>query len=280
MGLGIECLLCDDAAAARIMALRLDALNQERRVIEAEMQEQAISDLDRLTLTEVNLPFGVCIYDEQWHQGVIGILAGRIRERLHRPVIAFAADKDGAIKGSARSVPGLHIRDSLDAVAARNPGLITRFGGHAMAAGLTISVQDFEAFSTAFDGEVRRCLSADDLNCRLLSDGELTPGEFTLDVAQQLRDAGPWGQGFPEPLFDGVFEVLSHRVLGEKHLKMTLRVPGNDGCIDAIGFNKALDYGAPERAARVRLAYRLDVNEYRGVRNVQLVVEHIAVPPR
>jgi single-stranded-DNA-specific exonuclease len=146
-----------------------------------------------------------------------------------------------------------------------------------MAAGLTISVQDFEAFSTAFDGEVLRCLSADDLNCRVLSDGELTPGEFTLDVAQQLRDAGPWGQGFPEPLFDGVFEVLSHRVLGEKHLKMTLRVPGNDGCIDAIGFNKALDYGAPERAARVRLAYRLDVNEYRGVRNVQLVIEHIAV---
>ena len=274
MSYGIECLLCDDLERARSMARRLDTLNRERRVIEAEMQVQALADLERLQLSASDLPFGLCLFDKDWHQGIIGILAARIRERTHRPVIAFALDKDGHLKGSARSVPGLHIRDALDAVATRHPGLISKFGGHAMAAGLGLPLTCLEAFSQAFDAEVRRHLSLEDLCGRLLSDGELAAEELCLIVAEQLREAGPWGQGFPEPLFDGVFEVVSYRVLNDKHVKMVLRLPAGSAAIDAIAFNKAADFDGSDRR-QVRIAYRLDINEWRGRRNPQLIVEHI-----
>lgn len=274
MSYGIECLLCDDLKRARSMARRLDTLNRERRVIEAEMQVQALADLERLQLSASDLPFGLCLFDKDWHQGIIGILAARIRERTHRPVIAFALDKDGHLKGSARSVPGLHIRDALDAVATRHPGLISKFGGHAMAAGLGLPLTCLEAFSQAFDTEVRRHLSLEDLCGRLLSDGELAAEELCLIVAEQLREAGPWGQGFPEPLFDGVFEVVSYRVLNDKHVKMVLRLPAGSAAIEAIAFNKAADFDGSDRR-QVRIAYRLDINEWRGRRNPQLIVEHI-----
>lgn len=278
MSYGIRCLLCDDFAQARHIALELDRLNRERRDIEMEMQTQALADLEKLQLSEQALPFGLCLYDETWHQGVIGILAARIRERTHRPVIAFAPDQGGFVKGSARSVPGLHIRDALDAVATRHPGLIDKFGGHAMAAGMSLPLAHYADFSRAFDGEVKRHLGAGDLRGVLLSDGELSAAELTLPTAEELRTAGPWGQGFPEPLFDGVFELVSHRVLAEKHLKMLLRVPGEDHCIDAIAFNQA---AGPNRspAARLHIAYRLDVNEWQGRRSAQLIVEHIAEHP-
>ncbi|MDE2088781.1 MAG: single-stranded-DNA-specific exonuclease RecJ, partial [Gammaproteobacteria bacterium] len=273
MSLGIECLLCDDPQAARTMARRLDELNRDRREIETEMQDQALAALAALDLDPERLPVGLCLFDERWHQGVIGILAARIKERLHRPVIAFAPAGTDEIKGSARSVSGLHIRDALDAVAAGNPGLITRFGGHAMAAGLSLTRERLPAFSDAFDREVRRHLSGDDLRGVIHSDGELTETELSLELAELLRAAGPWGQGFPEPVFDGVFEVVNRRVVGERHLKLQLRSSRASSCIDAIAFNAAEP--APAEGERVCIAYRLDVNDYRGLRSLQLIVEHL-----
>lgn len=273
MGFGIECLLSDDLTDARSRAQQLDQLNRERRSIEADMQTQALADLERLHLNG-DLPFGLCLYDASWHQGVIGILAARVRERTHRPTIAFAPDHDGQIKGSARSVDGLHIRDALDAVAARHPGLVSKFGGHAMAAGLSLPSAHYADFAQAFDAEVRRHLAPDDLRGVLYSDGELSPDELSLPLAAALREAGPWGQGFPEPLFDGIFEVVTYRVLAEKHLKMTLRPSGSRQLIDAIAFNKHRELG-PEPPEQVRIAYRLCVNEFRGKQNPELIVEHI-----
>ncbi|HXH02000.1 MAG TPA: DHHA1 domain-containing protein, partial [Candidatus Competibacteraceae bacterium] len=273
MSLGIECLLCEDPAEALAMAARLDELNRERRDIEAQMQSQALAALERLELKAGELPYGLCLYDEDWHQGVIGILAARVRERTHRPVIAFAPDRDGQLKGSARSVPGLHIRDALDAVAARHPGLIRKFGGHAMAAGLSLALEHLAAFGRAFDEEVRRHLGEDDLCGRLYSDGELAPEELTLATAELLRDAGPWGQGFPEPLFDGVFQVLDSRVLGDRHLKLSLRHPAGGAGLTAIAFNRAEEYRIDSQW--VRIAYRLDINEWRGERSLQLLVEYL-----
>ncbi len=272
MSLGIECLLADDATAARDMAAQLDALNRERREIESDMQAQALTAIENLKLDDERLPVGLCLFDPDWHQGVIGILAARIKDRLHRPVIAFARSVEGEIKGSARSVTGLHIRDVLDAVATRHPQLVQKFGGHAMAAGLSLAEADYPAFAAAFDTEVSRHLSADDLHTCLYSDGELSDGELSLEVAQQLRDAGPWGQGFPEPLFDGCFEILGQRVVGERHLKLTVKPPQGARRIDAIAFNTA---ALPAGCRSARLAYRLDVNEYRGLVSPQLVVEHI-----
>ncbi|MGD2056357.1 MAG: single-stranded-DNA-specific exonuclease RecJ, partial [Gammaproteobacteria bacterium] len=201
MSQGIECLLTDSEHTAQSIAARLDALNRERRAIETEMQARALEAIRQLRLEERPLPTGLCLFDPDWHQGVIGILAARIRERFHRPVIAFAPGGDGELKGSARSVPGFHIRDALDAVASRHPGLVSRFGGHAMAAGLTLAEESYPAFAAAFDVEVSRFLSADDLNGVIYTDGELAADELNLETARLLREAGPWGQGFPEPLF-------------------------------------------------------------------------------
>jgi single-stranded-DNA-specific exonuclease len=273
MSLGIECLLTDSEAEARRMAAQLDALNRERREIESGMQAQALTAIQRLHLDDRSLPTGLCLFDADWHQGVIGILAARIKEQFHRPVIAFAKAGNGELKGSARSVPGLHMRDALDAVATRQPGLIARFGGHAMAAGLTLAEHNFDVFADAFDTECRRHLSADDLNGTIQSDGELSGEELSLDAACQLRDAGPWGQGFPAPVFEGEFDVLGSRTVGECHLKMNLRpAAAGGGSIDAIAFNTP---PLPDGCQRLRMVYRLDVNEYRGVESAQLVVDHI-----
>lgn len=277
MALGIECLLCDDYTAALEMAQRLDALNRERRAIENEMQEQALSTLASMRLGDGSaLPYGLCLFDPDWHQGVIGILAARIKERVHRPVIAFAASGENDIKGSARSVPGLHIRDALDNVAAQHPGLLTKFGGHAMAAGLTLRRSDFDAFSAAFDAEVRRHLSADELQGLIQSDGELSENELRLEVAEALRSASPWGQGFPEPVFDGEFILLKQRSVGEKHLKLTVKHPQGGAALDAIAFNIADDDRSRLKPdSRAHLVYKLDVNDYRGQRTLQLIVEHV-----
>ncbi|MDH3970607.1 MAG: single-stranded-DNA-specific exonuclease RecJ [Gammaproteobacteria bacterium] len=272
MSLGIECLLADDAKAASAMAARLDALNRERKDIESDMQSRALEAIENLKLDDKQLPVGLCLFDPGWHQGVIGILAARIKERFHRPVIAFARSGDGEIKGSARSVSGLHIRDALDAVAARHPDLIAKFGGHAMAAGLSLPEAHYPAFASAFDEEVSRQLSRDDLNGVIYSDGELAEQELSLETAQLLRDASPWGQGFPAPVFEGDFNVISHRVVGQRHLKMTLSPERGHCQIDGIAFNTEV---LPRGSQRVHMAYRLDVNEYRGIVTPQLIVEHM-----
>ena len=274
MSLGIECLLTDDPAAAQAIAAKLDALNRERRSIEATMQEQALAAIASLRLDKMKLPRGLCLFDESWHQGVIGLVASRIKERTHRPVIAFAPASDSEVKGSARSVPGLHIRDALDAIAARHPHLLNRFGGHAMAAGLTLRRADLEAFREVFDAEVSRHLSDGDLQGMVISDGELASEELTLPVAELLRAAGPWGQGFPEPVFDGCFDVVSQRVVGEKHLKLSLRAPEHPKTLEAIAFNRVPE-GRAASYSRIRAAYKLDVNEYQGYRSLQLIIEHL-----
>ncbi|MEO5573097.1 MAG: single-stranded-DNA-specific exonuclease RecJ [Gammaproteobacteria bacterium] len=288
MSLGIECLLCDDAAAAQLMAERLNELNHERRTIETGMQEQALATLATMELDADKLPSGLCLFNPDWHQGVIGIVASRIKDRLHRPVIAFALSGEDEIKGSARSVTGLHIRDALDSIAARHPRLLSKFGGHAMAAGLSLKLADFAEFSAAFDAEVRRHLSETQMQGMLDSDGALWADEISLELAQVLRSAGPWGQGFPEPVFDGVFEVVSGRLVGSKHLKLMLRHVDDECLIDAIAFNvdtallTALMPQPPVTASqasvacrKVHIVYRLDVNEYRGARTVQLLVQQI-----
>ncbi|TKD39835.1 single-stranded-DNA-specific exonuclease RecJ [Azotobacter chroococcum] len=273
MSLGIECLLCEDEGLARDMAVQLDQLNQDRKAIEQGMQREALAQLKELPVEE--LPFGLCLFEPDWHQGVIGILASRLKERYHRPAIAFADAGDGLLKGSARSVPGFHIRDALDAVAAGHPGLISKFGGHAMAAGLSLPQENFAAFAAAFDTEVRRQLCADDLTGRLLSDGQLGVEEFHLDLARALRQAGPWGQHFPEPLFHGMFQVVQQRLVGERHLKLVVRSECGALQLDAIAFNIDREQWPNPTVRWVELAYRLDVNEYRGQESVQLVVVHL-----
>ncbi len=279
MSRGIECLLSDDFDQALTIARQLDELNRERRRIEAQMKEQALAHLDRLPLDRDGAgPVGLCLFDADWHPGVVGILAGRVKDLLHRPVIAFACDGDSDIKGSARAVPGFHVRDALQAVAARHPGLILRFGGHAMAAGLTLPRQGFDTFAEAFDREARQRLGEHDLAAVLDTDGEIPAHQLTVDLAEQLRAAGPWGQGFPAPLFDGDFEVVDHRMVGEKHLKMVLRGCGGQRTIDAIAFYTPATV-LPPRGTPVRLAYRLEVDEWRGRRAAQLIVEHFESPP-
>ncbi len=273
MSLGIRCLLADDLPTARRLAAELDVLNKERRGTEEVMREQAFDILKRMHLETSDLPYGLCLYDPDWHEGVIGILASRVKDRVHRPVIVFTDSSDGLVKGSARSIPGLHIRDALDAVAAHHPGLLVKFGGHAMAAGLTIGAENLGTFREAFDAEVRRALNAEDLEGIILSDGRLEPAGVDEELAQTLRFALPWGQGFPEPVFDDVFAVVSRRVVGERHLKLVLRHPDHPKPFDAIAFNAVDD--APN-AGELHVAYRVDLNEFNGRRSVQLIVEHLA----
>ncbi len=276
MSVGIRCLLSDDPNEARELAAELERLNRERRETEQSMRDEALEELQRMHLeSEGELPFGLCLYDASWHEGVIGILASRIKERVHRPVIVFTDAGSGDVKGSARSVPGVHIRDALDAIAARHPAMLKRFGGHAMAAGLTLHADALEEFRLVFDSEVRRHLNADDLNGVVSSDGPLEVEAIDLELADTLRMAVPWGQGFPEPVFDDRFEVVSNRIVGERHMKLLLRKPGSEGQLfDAIAFNADLEMWetAPEI---VDAAFRLDVNEYRGRRSVQFIIEHI-----
>jgi len=275
MSIGIECLLADDSETAHQIAVRLDEINLERRAIEGEMKQQALHDLKKINLSaDKDLPVGLCIFDQSWHQGVIGILAARIKERFYRPVIAFApagAELEG-LKGSARSIPGLHIRDVLDAVATRHPGLITKFGGHAMAAGLSLPTDSYDTFSHAFNEEVERQLGDMALEKLLLTDGELTAADLDITTAISLRQAGPWGQHFPEPLFEGEFDVIERRIVGKHHLKLQLACGSIP--VDAIMFNIREGDEAMARG-KVRVVYKLDVNEFRGRKSVQMLVEHI-----
>lgn len=274
MSFGIECLLCDDMKKAREMAAVLNQLNDERRIIEQDMQGQALEILSLLKPNKKeNLPKGICLFEEQWHQGVIGIVASRIKDRFHRPVIAFALANEQEIKGSARSIPGLHIRDTLAQITVDYPGLIEKFGGHAMAAGLSLQRNRFDDFAKIFNEAVSRQLSEEQLHNYLISDGELSNEEFTIDVAEVLREAGPWGQAFPEPLFDGSFEIIEQRLVGNKHLKLLLAA--GDKTLEAIAFNVDLEKWPNYRCAQVRVAFRVDINEFRGKRNIQLIVEHL-----
>ena len=276
MSLGIECLLSDDPVRAQALAVKLDELNYQRRDIEARMQAEALQVLERMGFdaADPDLPFGLCLFDSAWHQGVVGLVASRIKERVHRPVIVFARADDGLLKGSARSIKGLHIRDALEAVDTRHPGLIAKFGGHAMAAGLSLAENHFQRFAEAFDAEVRRWLKADDLAGVLYTDGELKPEYLSLESAELLRNAGPWGQAFPEPCFDGVFQVLERRVVGNGHLKFVLEAAGNAARVEAIAFHP-VGQQLPPDCPQVRMVYRPEVNEFRGERRLQLLVEHI-----
>jgi single-stranded-DNA-specific exonuclease len=272
MSIGIECLLSETDAGAVVLAEQLDGINKARRSIEDEMKDQAIEIVkaavasnSESTKTE---KYGVCLYNASWHQGVVGIIASRIKDRVHRPTIAFAKVSDTEIKGSARSIHGLHIRDALDAIATANPGLIDKFGGHAMAAGLSLPLAKFAEFAALFDAEARKGLSKGDLEQQVVSDGELE-GKFNLATARKIAEAAPWGQGFPEPVFDGEFEIIDQRILGSRHLK--LRLLKDDELIDAIAFNH--NRLIEERIKR--MAYRIDINEYSGLEKIQLIIEAV-----
>lgn len=275
MSVGIAGLLSDSEMKAVETAALLDQLNQERKQIEQEMKAQALEHLSRLELGD-QLPCGLCVHQEGWHQGVIGILASRIKDRYHRPVIAFAEADDHMLKGSARSIEGLHIRDILESIAVAHPRLLNKFGGHAMAAGLSLAKADFEAFSRHFNEAVAEQLKDRSLAGELVSDGGLEADELNLLLAEQLNQAGPWGQGFSEPLFDDSFVLVQQRTVGGNHAKMTLRHNGCSENIEAIAFNQAVSLPA-QQGATVHAAYRLSVNEFRGARALQLIVEYFRV---
>lgn len=282
MSLGIECLLAQNPEQALTMAAELDALNRERKEIETGMQAEAFATLDRSlgqlaesAETGATLPFGIALFDPSWHQGVVGILAARVKDRYHRPVICFTEVDEHEIKGSARSIPGVHIRDVLDEVAAKNPGLLSKFGGHAMAAGLSLPRANFPAFQAAFDAAVRAHVDGRALTGEIETDGELKPEEFSFELAELIRQSGPWGQHFPEPAFDGEFQVLGQRVLGDKHLKLQVAHPHSGLVLEAIAFNAQPEWlkGVP---ARVRLVYKLDINEFRGEQKLQLLTDYLS----
>jgi single-stranded-DNA-specific exonuclease len=270
ISVGIECLLTDDAATAADFARILDQINSERRDIESTMREQAFKYVDQLG--EQRWPACVCVYDAGWHQGVVGLIAARVRERCHRPVIAFAREDQEFLKGSARSIPGVHIRDLLEAVSSVSPGLIDKFGGHAMAAGLTIAEASLDKFQRIAGEQMSRLYPQADFSGAIVTDGPLPGSALNLRFARSLRDAGPWGSAFPEPLWSGDFDVVEQRTVGENHLKLRVRPADGGSVVDAIAFNQA---GGVYRGV-VQLAYKLDVNEFRGVENPQLVVEQIA----
>nr|WP_221301715.1 single-stranded-DNA-specific exonuclease RecJ [Zhongshania antarctica] len=276
MSLGIRCLLTEDADTALNLAAELDDLNRERRSIEQSMKDDAMRVLAHLQLDPTAVPNGICLYDPTWHQGVVGILASRIKDRYHRPVIAFA-DADGEeIKGSARSIPGLHMRDALDLIAKRHPGLLNKFGGHAMAAGMSLAKADYERFAKAFDAIVAELTSAEQLTAAVYSDGELTAEDLSLERAELLRGAGPWGQNFPEPLFHGRFRLVQQRIVGARHLKMVLAPEqGGEQIFDAIAFNIDTDVWPSPTTEYVELVYKLDSNLFRERLSLQLMVEHL-----
>ena len=273
MSFGIECLLCDDPIKVRNIAQTLDQMNNERRSVEQTMQAQAMHVLQQInTRLSGALPKGLCLFDESWHQGVIGILASRIKDRYHRPVIVFAPYQNNELKGSARSISGLHIRDCLAHIDAQYPGLILKFGGHAMAAGLSIKATALAEFHEAFEKVIAEQLQEIDLQHVLLSDGELASEDFNLTVAGLLRHGGPWGQAFPEPIFDDVFQILEQRLVGDKHLK--LRLSKGKKTLDAIAFFVDSGLWPNHRCQQIRAAYRLDINEYKNRQNIQLVIDY------
>jgi single-stranded-DNA-specific exonuclease len=273
MSIGIECLLADNSFAARPLAQQLHELNLARRDIEAGMQAEALAQLEHVQLSESELPFGLSVYDASFHQGVVGIVASRIRERYHRPTIVFADAGDGELKGSGRSIDGVHIRDVLDRVAATRPGLIAKFGGHAMAAGLSLERENYNDFVSAFNDAVAEALHHKPPEPLIETDGELEIGDMQLSVADGLLSAGPWGQQFPAPVFDGRFTLRNQRLLKDKHLKMTLEASGM--VFDAIAFNVDVERWPDPAVSEVGVVYTLDINEYRGERRLQLLVSSL-----
>jgi single-stranded-DNA-specific exonuclease len=273
---GIQCLLTDDPKEALDRAQELDQFNQDRKAIERDMHIEALKIVDGLALDDQDeLPAALCLYQADWHQGVVGLLASRIKEKFHRPVAVFAKEDSGTLKGSVRSIPGLHIRDALDAVATQYPGLISKFGGHAMAAGLSLEESQLTSFKKALQQHVASTIDPLDLEATLQTDGQLQADQFTLHTASLLRDAGPWGQAFPEPCFVGEFELISQRIVGENHLKVSLTADAiNAQPIDGIYFNIDPEQW-PATTTRVRCVYRLDINEFRGLESLQLLIQYM-----
>lgn len=275
MSIGVALLLSEDIAQARALANDLDALNQTRREIEQGMQVEALTLCDKLESSTDDLPYGLAMYHPEWHQGVVGILASRLKERFHRPVIAFAPAGDGILKGSGRSITGLHMRDALERIDTLNPGLMMKFGGHAMAAGLSLEEANFERFRDCFASLVGEWLDPSYLEGIIWSDGELSVQEMTLETAEMLRDGGPWGQSFPEPTFDGTFRILQQKLLKDRHLKLMVEPVDGGPLLDGIAFNIDPAIWPDSSVREVQLAYRLDINEYRGNRSVQLIIQHL-----
>lgn len=274
MSLGIACLLSNDINQARHIANELDSLNHARREIEQGMQLEAQAVLDRLAFSDDNIPDAICLYQDDWHQGVIGILAGRLKEKYHRPTVIFAGGENGEIKGSCRSIEGLHMRDLLEGLNTAYPYLINKFGGHAMAAGLSIDEQHFNEFKTVFEQAVGAQLSEESKRCIVLTDGELPTDCFTMEFAQLLKQSGPWGQQFPEPIFEHTFEVIQQRIVGEKHLKLVLKHQSGR-LVDAIAFGINIKEWPDTEAHFVKVAYQLDINEFRGKFSLQLIVREL-----
>ncbi len=274
MSLGVACLLAPNFDVGLDIAYRLDELNKQRRIIETQMQKEAFDVVDQLSFTE-NLPYGLCLYDEEWHQGVVGLVASRVKERIHRPVIAFAKTADDTLKGSARSIPGLHIRNLLERVATQNPDLISKFGGHAMAAGLTLCPNQFAEFKQSFANEVKKAVTENQLSAVLETDGELREENLSLEMAQLIYENGPWGQDFPEPSFDGKFKLINQRIVGQRHLKLILQLPDSNYYLDAIAFHVDLEKWPNCNCEYVKIVYRLDINEFQGRRKLQLMIEYL-----
>ncbi|WP_122071553.1 single-stranded-DNA-specific exonuclease RecJ [Salmonella enterica] len=275
MSVGVALLLCDNLGEARVLASELDALNQTRKEIEQGMQAEALILCEKLERSSETLPGGLAMYHPEWHQGVVGILASRIKERFHRPVIAFAPAGDGTLKGSGRSIQGLHMRDALERLDTLYPDLMIKFGGHAMAAGLSLEEHKFEQFQQRFGELVTEWLDPALLQGEVISDGPLSAAEMSMEVAQLLRDAGPWGQMFPEPLFDGRFRLLQQRLVGERHLKGMVEPVGGGPLLDGIAFNIDTTCWPDNGVREVELAYKLDINEFRGNRSLQIIIDDI-----
>ncbi len=275
MSVGVALLLTEDISEARMLANELDALNQTRKEIEQGMKSEALALCDALERQHTDLPLGLAFYHPEWHQGVVGILASRLKERFHRPVIAFAPAGDGVLKGSGRSIAGLHLRDALERLDTLFPGLMIKFGGHAMAAGLSLETAKYDEFRERFAALIDEWLDGEALQGVIWSDGELHAQEFTLHTAEMLREAGPWGQAFPEPVFDGKFKLLQQRLVGERHLKVMVEPLGGGPLLDGIAFNVDTTLWPDSSVRQVQLAYKLDINEYRGNRSVQLIIDHI-----
>lgn len=275
MSVGVALLLCDNLGEARVLASELDALNQTRKEIEQGMQAEALILCEKLKRSSETLPGGLAMYHPEWHQGVVGILASRIKERFHRPVIAFAPAGDGTLKGSGRSIQGLHMRDALERLDTLYPDLMIKFGGHAMAAGLSLEEHKFGQFQQRFGELVTEWLDPALLQGEVISDGPLSAAEMSMEVAQLLRDAGPWGQMFPEPLFDGRFRLLQQRLVGERHLKVMVEPVGGGPLLDGIAFNIDTTCWPDNGVREVELAYKLDINEFRGNRSLQIIIDDI-----
>jgi len=274
MSLGIECLLSSDYKTARAMAEQLDSLNIERKAIEQQMKLEAVKLVDKINLQPTD-SYGLCLYEKSWHQGVVGLVASRIKDQAYKPVIAFADAGDGSLKGSGRSIPGLNLRDVLQRVDTLEPGLLLKFGGHAMAAGMSIMAASFDRFHELFNEAVLQMTASDLFNKVWLTDGELSADSFTLDMACLIQEHGPWGQGFPEPIFDGVFDIIDQRIVGGNHLKLSLQPAGGLYPVDAICFYVDTEIWPNHNCSQLKAIYQLDVNLFRDTKKLQLIVQSI-----